>query len=126
MTVAPRDTSKGGGGTGSVPLSPYGGGSISIPIIGSAPVPNIIIPPGGFIGFGQQTAATQALFQRAGRIGGMRSAAKRRKRKKTASGKVSRRAPQRRRRSSARPARLVKGSAAAKRYMARIRRKRKK
>lgn len=86
----------------------------------------IVVPPGGFAGFAQQTAATQALFQRAGRKGGKRSAAKRR-RKATA----KRAAPKRRRKGAGTAkarkgkARLVKGSAAAKRYMASIRRKRK-
>lgn len=80
----------------------------------------LVIPPGGFAGFAQQTPATQALFQRAGRVGGQRSAAKRRKRKKSAAKKTTRRKTTRRKR-----ARLVKGSAAAKRYMASIRRKRK-
>jgi hypothetical protein len=81
----------------------------------------IIVPPGGFAGFGQQTPATQQMFARAGRKGGQRSAAKRRRRKKTS----ARAAPKRKRARRAKPARLVKGSAAAKRYMAKIRRKRK-
>lgn len=87
-----------------------------------------IVPPGGFAGFAQQTAATQRLFQAAGKLGGTRSAAKRR-RKATA----KRAAPKTRRRKGAGTvkarkgrARLVKGSAAAKRYMASIRRKRRK
>lgn len=82
---------------------------------------SIVIPPGGFAGFGQQTPATQAMFQRSGRIGGKRSAAKRRRKAKVASGtRTKRRASAKRKRT----ARLVKGSAAAKRYMASIRRKR--
>lgn len=86
----------------------------------------IIVPPGGFAGFAQQTPATQALFQRAGRVGGMRSAAKRRRRKKTAARAAPRRRKSVRRRAlRAKKGRLVKGSAAAKRYMAKIRRKRK-
>lgn len=83
---------------------------------------SIVIPPGGFAGFAQQTAATQALFQRAGRVGGLRSARKRRRKskaKKSATRKVARR------RKAGGKRRLVKGSAAAKRYMARIRRMRK-
>lgn len=69
--------------------------------------------------WGQQTKAAQAMAsKRSGRVGGRRSA-KRRKAARAA-------APARKRRaSSKRPARLVKGSAAAKRYMASIRRKRK-
>ena len=75
------------------------------------------------IAWGQQTAAARALAsKRSGRIGGRRSARKRRKaRAKSA-------APRRKRRASSGRgrARLVKGSAAAKRYMAKIRRKRRK
>jgi len=105
------------------PFTPSGGGGSStvIPLIMGRRTVRLIIPPGGFAGFAQQTPATQALFQRAGRVGGQRSAAKRRaKRKKTAAKTTTRR----RKRTSKR-ARLVKGSAAAKRYMASIRRKRK-
>lgn len=83
---------------------------------------SIIVPPGGFAAFGQQTPATQQLFARAGRKGGKRSAATRRRRKKTA----ARAAPKRRKARAKRPARLVKGSRAAKAYMAKIRRKRRK
>jgi hypothetical protein len=102
-----------GGGLGSVPFTPggsYGGSNLGI-----------IVPPGGFAGFGQQTPATQALFQRAGARGGRRSAAtRRRKRKATRAA-----APRRKKRSAGkRRARLVKGSAAAKRHMARLRRRR--
>lgn len=72
------------------------------------------------IAWGQQTAAARALAsKRSGRIGGRRSAAKRRRK-----AKVTRKTARRRTRSKS--ARLVKGSAAAKRYMASIRRKRKK
>ena len=107
---------------GSVPL--FGGGagaSTAITVLENRQMRNLVIPPGGFVAFGSQTPATQALFQRAGRMGGLRSASKRRrktsKRKTTAT---------RKRKTTARrkPARLVKGSAAAKRYMASIRRKR--
>lgn len=114
---------------GATPFAPMGGGgsgSVSIPLTGDPrDMRSIVVPPGGFAGFAQQTPATQALFQRAGRIGGKRSAAKR-KRKKSAKKRVARAAPKRRRRAkSKRPARLVKGSAAAKRYMASIRKRRK-
>lgn len=98
-----------------------GGGSIVIPVLRGLAMRTMVVPPGGFAGFAQQTPATQALFQRAGRIGGTRSATRRRKRKATA----KRAAPKRRRRTTSKKARLVKGSAAAKRYMASIRRKRK-
>lgn len=82
------------------------------------------IPPNGFVGAGQQTQAAQLI-----ELGMPRATAPRRRRKKKA---AKRAAPRRRtakrktaKRASKRPARLVKGSAAAKRYMASIRRKRK-
>jgi hypothetical protein len=82
----------------------------------------IIVPPGGFAGFAQQTPATQAMFQRAaGSTRGARVSRKRRARAKT---KRAARTPVRKRARRVKKARLVKGSAAAKRYMAKIRRKR--
>lgn len=84
----------------------------------------MVIPPGGFAGFGQQSPATQQLFSQAARLGSTRTGPKRRRRK----AKAKRAAPKRRRKTAAPRkgrARLVKGSAAAKRYMAKIRRKRK-
>jgi hypothetical protein len=83
----------------------------------------IVIPPGGFAGMAQQTPATQQAFaQVAGRRGGQTTQRRRRRKAKASA------APRRRRKSSGRRrrgrARLVKGSAAAKRYMAKIRRKR--
>lgn len=113
---------------GNAPFAPGGslggGGSVVIPVLG-AQLPNLIVPPGGFVAFGAQSQATQALFQRYGRMGGRTSAARRRRRK----AKTARATPKRRSRSTSRrartsrrrAARLVKGSAAAKRYMARIR-----
>lgn len=114
-------SSAGGPGAASVPLFTGGGGSQSvvIPLLGGSRM-SIVVPPGGFAGFAQQTPATQVLFQRAGRVGGKRSAAKRRRRKAKAAP-----AARKRRKSTARPARLKKGSAAAKRYMASIRKRRK-
>lgn len=78
----------------------------------------IYIPPNGFVGQGSQTAANQLIGTR-----GPRPARKRR-RKATA----KRAAPRRRaaKKRAGKRARLVKGSAAAKRYMARIRAKRRK
>lgn len=79
--------------------------------------------------WGQQTAASQMLAAKAGRRGGLKSAAKRRGKKKSASRvRVRRRktasgTATRRRRSRSR---LVKGSPAARRHMARLRRMRKK
>lgn len=109
---------------GFTPFAPTGGGggSTVIPILSGGSMRSIVVPPGGFAGFAQQTAATQALFQRAGRKGGLRSARKRRKTK----AKTKRAKTTRRRTTRGKKARLVKGSAAAKRYMASIRRKRKK
>lgn len=75
-------------------------------------------------GWGQQTAAAKLLAaQIFGRMGGMRSARKRR-RKARAAGLPR---PKRRRSTARRRgrARLVKGSAAARRYMAKLRRMRK-
>jgi hypothetical protein len=109
---------------GAIPFGPAASGagqSIVIPLLGGSNV-KLVVPPGGFAGFAQQTAATQELFRKAGRVGGRRSAAKRRKAKAKA-------APARKRRSKARgkrAARLAKGSAAAKRYMANLRKRRKK
>jgi hypothetical protein len=68
---------------------------------------------------GQSTPGTQALF---GMAAGRGRAVSRRKRAKT-SRRVKARAPKRRKRAG--KARLVKGSRAAKAYMAKIRRKRK-
>jgi len=67
---------------------------------------------------GQMTTAARTLSSQ---LNGARRAAPKRRRKARAA------APKRRRkaRAASRPARLVKGSAAAKRYMASIRRKRK-
>lgn len=83
-----------------------------------------IVPPGGFAGLNQQTPATQALFGNA-----VRSKARRKKRKvsKTTRRKVRRRAanPRKKVARKKKPARLVKGSAAAKRHMAKLRRMRK-
>lgn len=87
---------------------------------------SLIVPPGGFAGFAQQSPATQRLFQAAGRLGGRVTQARRRRKSKAKRAKAA--APKRRRagRVKARKgrARLVKGSAAAKRYMASIRKKR--
>jgi len=81
------------------------------------------VPPGGFAGFSAQVPAVQALVQR--------PATRRKKRKKTTVRKKratrrTRAAPKRRTRTtrSRKPARLVKGSAAAKRHMAKLRKMR--
>jgi hypothetical protein len=78
------------------------------------------IPPGGMAGFSQMTPASQLSLTRGAR--GTRRVGKRRKtRTKRAKRAKVRRTKTRR----GKKARLVKGSAAAKRYMAKIRRKRK-
>lgn len=75
-------------------------------------------------GMNQATLATQVLAaQASGRRGGMASA---RKRKRNGKKTVRARASSKRTRGGKKKARLVKGSAAAKRYMAKIRRKRRK
>lgn len=80
----------------------------------------MMVPPGGFAGFSQMTPASQrALGARSGNGNGTR----RRKRKAS-----TRKGSAKRKRTTAKrkAGRLVKGSAAAKRYMASIRRKRRK
>lgn len=79
----------------------------------------LIVPPGGFAGFAQQTPATQAMFQRGRPVTGTR------RRKRRTKAKTKRAAPRARTRKRAKAKRLVKGSRAAKAYMAKIRRKRK-
>ena len=83
-----------------------------------------IIPPNGFIGAGQQTQAVQfGLRQAMGTNRTMKRSGSSKRRKKKRAGVSS--AP-RKRRAKRGKARLVKGSAAAKAYMAKIRKKRKK
>lgn len=89
----------------------------------------IFVPPGGFLGFAQQTVATQALVQGAGKT--RRKAPTRRRRAATRKRPVKKRVrrsppPGKKRAAPKRRARLVKGSAAAKRHMAKLRRMRKK
>ena len=80
-----------------------------------------IIPPGGFAGFAQQTPAVQALLS-----GGQPTRRKKTTRKKTTRRNPRTAARRRTTRSRKKPARLVKGSLAAKRHMAKLRRMRKK
>lgn len=77
--------------------------------------------------WGQQTGAARLVAAKAfGSMGGMRSARKRRRKAKASASSSPRRRRAASRTSSRRGrARLVKGSAAAKRYMAKIRRMRK-
>ena len=72
------------------------------------------IPPNGFAGFGQQSVAAQQM------IGG--AMAKKTRRKKRRKKRVTKkRATRRKTTRKKKPARLVKGSAAAKRHMAKLR-----
>lgn len=80
-----------------------------------------IIPSIGFAGLGQMDRATQTTFAKAmGRVGGVRSA--RRRKKAVAAGGAKRR----RRRSTRSGGKFTKGSAAAKRHMAKLRKMRRK
>lgn len=82
----------------------------------------IVVPPGGFAGFSQMTQASQrALGSAVGRSNGTKT----RRRRKSAKTKTAR-AKTRTRRSNKRRGKLVKGSAAAKRFMANLRKRRKK
>lgn len=88
---------------------------------------NAKVPPNGFVGTGQQTLATQLLTRQwmGSGLGNGSSGRRRRKKAKSAA------APRRRKKSAARRAtkragaKFVKGSAAAKRHMARLRKMRK-
>jgi hypothetical protein len=85
--------------------------------------PSIVVPPSGFAGNAQQTGATQLLFAKAsGSRGGLTT---QRRRRKAKAAKPRTRKTAKRAKRAGKKARLVKGSAAAKRYMASIRRKRK-
>lgn len=95
---------------------------------------SVIVPGLGYAGLGQMTRATQTLFSQAmrGRSTGARRArgtAKKRPKKraaKRATSRISAAFARRSKRSKrSKPARLVRGSAAAKRYMAKIRKMRK-
>jgi hypothetical protein len=77
----------------------------------------------GITGIGQMTPAAQSVLQRAG--GGMRGRSNGPKRRRTKKKAAASGARKRKRSRSKKPARLVKGSKAAKAYMAKIRRKRK-
>lgn len=85
---------------------------------GGIPVSLPIVPPGGFFGFAQQTPAAQRSM---GAVRTRASSSRRRRRK----AKASSAAPRRRRRRSG-GNKFVKGSAAARRHMAKLRAMRKK
>lgn len=82
-----------------------------------------VVPPGGFAGNAQQTGATQLLFAKATGARGGRTTQRRRRKAKASKRRAS--PSKRKARKTGKKARLVKGSPAAKRYMASIRRKRK-
>lgn len=77
------------------------------------------IPPGGFVGFGQQTPAVQALIS-------ISTPARRTKKKKTGKKTARKRSTSSGRRTKKPKGRLVKGSAAAKRRMAQLRKMKRK
>lgn len=85
-----------------------------------------IVPPGGFAGFSQMTQASQLALSGGVRSSSARGTARRRKRKMSAKASAPRRKKRKKASSRRTAARLVKGSRAAKAYMAKIRRKRKK
>lgn len=82
----------------------------------------ITVPGIGYAGLGQQTAAAQLTYRKAMGGGTRRSNTATRKRRKSAAARpAKRRASSSRSRSRSRSRRLVKGSAAAKRRMAQLR-----
>jgi len=96
----------------------------------------IFVPPGGFQGFAEQTIAVKTLVSTSGKSPRRKKARKTvsrpssKRRRPRASGPGRRRAPARkpslrRKPTRKKPQRLVKGSAAAKRHMAKLRRMRK-
>lgn len=80
------------------------------------------VPGIGYAGLGQQTAAAQQVFRQA--MGGARSTGVRRRKapKKRAARRAATRTARTRR--TARAAKMVRGSAAAKRHMAKLRKMR--
>lgn len=74
------------------------------------------VPPGGFVGFAQNSVAAQTL---------VRPKKKRAKRRRKKVAKKTTRKRTTKRKTKKKPARLVKGSAAAKRHMAKLRKMRK-
>lgn len=87
----------------------------------------IFIPPGGFAGWAQQTVATQASLSRSPATRRRKKTTRKKATRKKTTTRRRRAAPASRRRTTrrAKPARLVKGSAAAKRHMAKLRKMRK-
>jgi hypothetical protein len=81
-----------------------------------------IVPGIGYAGLGQQTAAAQQTFRRA--MSGARSGTGSRKKRRTPTRAKAARRASGTRKSARSKGRLVRGSAAAKRYMAKIRKMR--
>lgn len=79
-----------------------------------------VVPPGGFMGWAQQTPATQALLSRPAKKRRRRPAKKRPARRRVAKKRTARRKPSSASRSR-KTGRLKKGSPAAKRHMAKLR-----
>jgi hypothetical protein len=82
------------------------------------------IPPGGVMGFAQMSPASQLALTRGAR--GTRRTTSRRRKKRSTRSKTRSTRKRSKRASGSKKRKLVKGSAAAKRYMAKIRRKRRK
>ena len=82
-------------------------------------MPSQFIPPNGFAGFAQQTPAVQSIYRKSRSGGGGR---RRRKAAKKAACTARRRG---RRGAAGKAKRFTKGSAAAKRHMAKLRKMRK-
>lgn len=84
------------------------------------------VPPGGFAAFGQESPATQALWGRYMRANGSTGTRRRRKKKTTGMKRRKRRTASASRPRRSRRGPLRKGSAAAKRRMAQLRKMRRK
>lgn len=92
---------------------------------GGIPIPmGTFVPPNGFAGLSQQTPAVQQLYRSKGRGGATRTRRRRSKKKAAGVSKTRVRRASGTRKSSVKK-RMVKGSAAAKRWMAKIRKMRK-
>jgi len=94
-----------------------------VPVVGATgggiPVAGSFVPPNGLAGFAQQTAAAQALY------GGRGRSSSTRRRRKSTKKKARAAAPRKKRASGKRATKFTKGSAAAKRHMAKLRKMRK-
>lgn len=109
-------------------IPPFRGGSRSGPPVHPIKAPSV--PALGFLGQATQTAASRATIQTYQRPAfGTGGGVRRKRRRKAAAAPARRRAPKKRRAATRRAKKLrrfVKGSAEAKRYMAKLRRMRRK